>query len=311
MRKAIGGGVVLLAFTLLAACGSAGDTPPPTPDPTSAPTATRAEASYLEQVRALETELEAAFGSIGELLSRAYPVREVFLTAVVEADLDGVFESVLRQAELLDPADRFKADRQLYVHMLQDSYPLALESNRAVEDEDLSGAFLARARSGVNRGAFDLESSEAFCAPIVPENLLSTGQAPPCSRPADLPGGEYGITLYDIMRHYEVEFSPWVSSFPLAMLPDEFLGALLALNLEIEVVIAEALEAAEQLEPPDELLTDHQRLLQYFRENLELAQAITATAREQDIDKLRNGYFPQSGVVADTAIEAFQTSSDR
>ena len=98
---------------------------------------------------------------------------------------------------------------------------------------------------------------------------------------------------------------PRVSSFPLGMLPDEFFTALLILNPEIEAVIAEALEAAEQLSPPEEFRTDHQRLLQYFRENLELAQAITGAARDREIDKLRKEYFPQSGVVVGAAIKDF------
>ena len=299
MRKKIGGGLVLLAFTLLAACGGSED------QQTPSPTATDAETAYLEQVRTLEAELGVAFERIGEMLSRAYAVREVLFEAVARADLHSVFESVLRQAEEIAPPGRFRVDHERYVQMLRDSYPLALESERAIEDKDLLGLYISRARFAENRNTLLLETSLAFCTGTVPEDLLGIGRPSPCGRPADLPGEAYGVALYDIMQRYQLEFSPRVSSFPLGMLPDEFFTALLILNPEIEAVIAEALEAAEQLSPPEEFRTDHQRLLQYFRENLELAQAITGAARDREIDKLRKEYFPQSGVVVEAAIKDF------
>ena len=177
MRKKIGGGLVLLAFTLLAACGGSED------QQTPSPTATDAETAYLEQVRTLEAELGAAFERIGEMLSRAYPVREVLFEAVARADLHSVFESVLRQAEEIAPPGRFRVDHERYVQMLRDSYPLALESERAIEDEDLLGLYISRARFAENRNTLPLETSLAFCTGTVPEDLLGIGRPSPCGRP--------------------------------------------------------------------------------------------------------------------------------
>ncbi len=72
------------------------------------------------------------------------------------------------------------------------------------------------------------------------------------------------------MRQYRADCAGWVVSFPLMMSPDELSTALVKLNPEIEGAIERAFLAARELGPPSEFLTEHNHLLQYFEENLEL-----------------------------------------
>ena len=52
-----------------------------------------------------------------------------------------------------------------------------------------------------------------------------------------------------------------------------------------------------ELEPPVELRLDHDVVLQYFEETLEVARAITRAAEAQDRAKLETELFPRSGEV--------------
>ena len=286
-------GIAVVSLTVLGGCDGSGDG-----DKTEATaTAVATEAEYLEGVRAIEKKLGDVFDKIDAALDITWPTRGRLFGVLQEADISRTLATQLEASEQLSPPNHFRSDHERYRQFLHDVTPFVRDHDRAVEAADLVGVFVNRAEGFAIRERFENEMSPTFCKAIAPPDAPSDDVAADCDGSESLPGGEYGAKVHAIMKQYRAEFGPRVSSFPPMMTPKELFAALLALNREIETVIGEALQALEELEPPAEFRTDHARLLQYFEENLNLARAITRAAEEQDDEKLRSEYFPESGVV--------------
>ncbi len=305
----------MIATIVAAGCGSAQPTATPTasstetPEPTTTTTPAQAstlasdlsdaEAEYLEDISPIDRTFGDLLASISEALRTTWPTRERLLDVLGEADVSATFAAARKQVEQLSPPDKFGPDHSRYLEFLNEATPYLHDHDQAVQGGDLVGVFVGRAHAFVARGKMRRGVSAGFCNALThgaPEGAPT--RSPFCGGEGEqLPGGEYGTALHAIFRLYATEFNPRVSSFPPAFTPDELYSSLAILNPEIETVIEEARDMVMALTPSAELRADHDRLILYLEENLELARAISQAARDQDGVGLRTDLFPESGIV--------------
>ena len=106
--------------------------------------------------------------------------------------------------------------------------------------------------------------------------------------------------MYDLLKEFGAEFGPSVTGFLPALSSEELLASLVVLQAEIESVIQNTGSSIRELQPPPEFAADHEVVLTFFDQILEVARDITMAAAEGDTQSL-NPLFRQSGEVFCTA----------
>ena len=213
-----------------------------------------------------------------------------------DADISGTFETMLGEAEQLEAPEAFQSDHDSYLQSLRASLPLSRDFDQAIDDGDLVGVQLARTELFLSDTRLLLETSSTFC-----QAALLSDIPPGCASAEPPPGGAYGAELHAIFRRYVTEFGPRVSAFPAALTPEERFETLEALQPGIISAIEEGLASVKALEPPAELRADHDRLIQYFEETLEVSRAISQAAEDRDFASTEEE-FQRSGVVFCSAV---------
>lgn len=286
------------ALVLGLACGGDGapeSAPPPTtaqpPDMLDAAELTDAEAAYLEELRDIDARIADRVQVVEEALSTAYPTRGRLFQVVGEQELHGTFQTMLAAAQAITPPDRFVDDHQAYVGSLQESIDLAEQLEAAMEDEDIVRFALLTTELFLSRTHLLANASPVFC-----NESLSADIRPRCAPSEPLPGGDYGAQLNQAFRTFVAEFSPRVGSFLPAFSPDDRIAALLELQPPIIEALENVLDEAQALDPPDALRDDHDRIVQYIEETLDVSRAISAAAEAGDFDETEI-LFRRSAVV--------------
>ena len=233
-----------------------------------------------------------SFGGFG--LNQTWPTRERFLSVLREADLPAAQDHFLQEVQELDPPERFRQDHEsLVLFLTEQTEYLTKFYYQTLEDNDLVPFVVGRANIGVAQQLLLLDVSGPFCRTLFPAVPGPTR----CDTGEPASGGAYGAEIQEILKRHGAEFGPRVSGFLSALTPEELFASLAALQTEIEGVIANTRDELRDVEPPEEVRADHERLVQYFVEILEVARDITQAARDQDQAKLLNELFPESGIV--------------
>lgn len=283
-----------LVSALIVACGGSSDSSPAvTARPTDQPL-TDAESAYLEDITAIDAIIGAKLIAVDDALESTWPTRGRLLSVQADAEFYITIETMLQQAEEIEPPDRFAADHELYVQSLRETFVLAQEHDQELADEDLVAAVLALQAGWQSRATLLLQVSPQFCDAVNPDRNGASCQS------FDLPGGSYGVQLEDALRRYAADFLPRVGSFRSAYTSEELFAAILDVNPGIIRSIEEGRDEIAGIEPPDEFAQDHARLVQYLEENLELARSISESAQEGDDERLRE-QFEDSGDVHNSA----------
>ena len=294
LAKHLLSGLTLLSAIAFAACGGSddGDTARPTATPaaTEEIALSESEEQYLEDLAAIDTQIGAKVVAVDVALNTTWPTRGRLFSVMQDADVGATFDTMLQEADRLVPPDRFRSDHELYLQSLRDSLALSEDFDRALADEDLVGTYLIRADLFLSRTSLLLAASPAFCDAAL--RVISPG----CESAEPPLQGAYGVELRSIVRRFTADFDPRVGSFPPAFTPEERFTALAALQPDIIEAIEDGLAALQPLEPPEEIRADHDRIIQYFDEILEVAQAISQAAEDQDFDKIEEE-FQRSGTV--------------
>ena len=262
-----------------------------------------AEAQYLAKFEAYFEQLDSMVRSIDQSLSQTYPVAARLFEVLQAADVSETVQAVLTDIEQLTPPDRFRDDHERYVRALSDTVPFAQEHDRAIEVRDLVSVFVARSRMLAAQQRALAEASPAICRAAAIEPRAATF----CDTGDPLPGGEYGVELRTVFKRYSAEFGPRVSSFPAAFTPEERFQALEVLQPEIEQVLDETAESVRALEPPTELRADHDRLVLFLEETLDVARAITQAAEDRDFDRTQVEFIRSGTVLCDAHADLSAT----
>ena len=193
------------------------------------------EEEYFEQVRAARALTTSKFEAFDEIFGQAWPLRERLIGALLEAGVGTAFTGTLEALEGTNPPEGFQAAQQSLVEATRELARLDAEAAQAVEDEGLAWFVLIHGQLGDVNGSFMIDLPGGFC------NALNPMEPPLqslCAPVEELPGGEYGARLNQMLRQFQPRFESagGVFAFPLSLLPEE-----LAQVYSVEVPIVEKL----------------------------------------------------------------------
>lgn len=283
--------VAATALTLvLAACSSSTDVEPVGVSSEST--------AYLESVEEIQGRVNAGFDEVGNVLERSYPTREVFFAAVRDVGYEGLAASALSLAEELTPPPGYEADHESWVAHRRLAAEIAGEMNAAVEADDLQEMFRVMTVLAQDWAALLDGATREFC--------LEVAEGPNfCPPPDDLPGGEYGVSVYDTMRRGRYSTLGLFDFFE-DMSPEERSVRLEEVQPGIEGTLKHTLEAMRAIEPPIDYQPEHQVMVEALEGLYLTALRITAANLARDDDEVR-ALFAQSLTIERTALAAISS----
>lgn len=274
----MGVGVALVA----SACSSA------TADSASSDSSNTVE--YLDEVHDIEDEYASGFDDIREATTQSYATRDVLFAAVEDAGFGQAAEKALSRAMAASPPPDLTGDHDIWIQ-----YRSAIEDiseddfERAIKNRNLQELIAILTIVEQEYGSFLTIAGREFClAASIDPDLCTAGD--------DLPGGEYGQRIHEILRLNKLR-SFGLFTFPPDMSAEERSVRLGEVQPRIESSLKSAGEAMAQITPPDEFAADHAAFLRYFEEQYGVAEAITK-ANADGNDALVLELFTESGVVA-------------
>ncbi len=299
-----------LGLGLLAACGNgdqgtgqAAVSRTPT-EAASAALITEDERAFLADMRAIDARIDTQFKELVAILSRSWPVPSVFYAAFSAGNLTDVLATAVADLRDLTAPDRFEEDQQIIVTILAGAVAHSEALDQAIDGEDFVALIVSASELQVARGRLVNTVSPTFCEnALVLESAAAEGLG--CPETDGLPGGEYGVAVYGLMRTYASEFGPRAGSFPISLSDEELALALLAQQPEIIAVLETTRTALARLEAPADFEDDHARLLTYFEETTALSRQITKAAEDREAQRLLEELFPESGDIACNAYAGF------
>ncbi len=277
--------------------------------PAEAPALTGEDVSYLSDVEQAFTRSDANFDKFNDLLAQSFASPEAILSALVEAGAGTSFDPVLEALNEIEPTEKFVEDHRLLVEGVESMVEADQAIGAAAANDDIVGFVLGNMNLGLRQAAMQLKLSQEACLGL-PLNDL-------CQPPVELPGGEYGAALNHAMRGLAAEFSPRVGvlqespqgpfsalTYLLLYSPEELVALYGAVDADTMAVLADSASAVDDLEPPDEFTTDHERLQVWFEQTSDALEALFLATGEDDRDE-REGLLAQSRLAFCSAGDDF------
>lgn len=270
---------------VIAACGGddSGESAP-----AEAPALTLEDRAYLSDVGAAFQRSDSNFEKFNAALARSFASPEAILSALVEAGAGTTFDPVLEALKEIEPTERFVEDHRILVEGLERMVEADRGIGAAAADDDIVGFELGNVNLALANGAMRLNLSSEACSGLPGEGHL-------CAPDFELPGGEYGAALNDVMRRLAAEFAPRVGvlqdspqgpflalTYVLLYSPQELEAVYGAVGTDTKAVLADAASAVNDLEPPEDLKADHQRLQTWFDETSDAIEALFLATGEVD-----------------------------
>lgn len=244
--------------------------------------------AYLGKIEQAFRGSDTNFEKFNAALARAFSSPEAILSALVEAGAGTTFDPVLEALEEIEPTERFVEDHRIIVEGVARMVEADQGIGAAAADGDIAGFELGNMNLGLAGGAMRLELSSEACSGLPAQGDL-------CAPDFELPGGEYGAALNEVMRGLAAELLPRVGTlqdrpqgpflaltYVLLYSPEELAAVYGAVDTEAQAVLAEAASAVNELEPPDDFKTDHERLQAWFDETSDALEALFLATGEDD-----------------------------
>ncbi len=273
------------AALIIAACG--GDDADESA-PAGASELTLEDRAYLDRLDPAFGRADVNFGRFNAALARSFASPEAILSALVEAGAGTTFDPVLEALKEIEPTERFVEDHRLIVEGVARMVEADQGIGAAAADGDIAGFQLGNMNLALAGGAMRLELSSEACNALPAQGAL-------CAPDFELPGGEYGAALNEVMRGLAAEFMPRVGTlqdspegpflaltYVLLYSPEELVAVYGAVEADTMAVLADAASAVNDLEPPDDLKTDHERLQAWFDETTDVLEALFLATGEDD-----------------------------
>ena len=278
--------VSIMATLLAFACS--GSDPTPTPTPTTVPTPTAPnenELAYFEEVRSARTLTEENFENFSSIFGSIYPTRGALIQALENAGVGTAFDATLEELEQISPPPKYEADHQSLVSGTRQLSELDKDAAEAVRKGDLVTFSLVNGEMARSTSSMMDGLSPSYCSRL----SIPGGQEVPGCRPVDpLPAGSYGIELSQTLRNFASSlFTGGASTaFALSLTPTEIAEVA---EREFPLLIGAFSEYATQirdLQPPEEMAEDHQRLVDFFNEGPGLPEQDTGSDSPEPLDPL-------------------------
>ncbi|MCL1592836.1 MAG: hypothetical protein M3132_00610 [Actinomycetia bacterium] len=250
--------------------------------------------AYLSSVADVESTVEDSFDQVSDALAISYNTREVMFTAIRDVGYEAVVESALTQAEAINPAEGYVADHEAWLAHRLLATEKTVELTEALDAEDLQMMFAAFSVLDQDWAAVLRVSRREFCVAVSEFSAL-------CQAPHDLPGGDYGAEVYEVLRLNTLATFGLFNFFG-DMTPEERSLRLDEVQPQIESSLRAGGDAMKAIDPPDEYEVEHQALIRFFDDQYANAVAITQANSERD-DATVLELFRASGVVFDVALK--------
>ncbi len=270
---------------LIAACGGgdSGDSAS-----VEASDLTLEDRAYLSELGPAFRRSDANFEKFNAALARSFSSPEAILSALVEAGAGTSFDPVLEALKEIEPTERFVEDHRILVEGFEKMVEADQRIGAAAADADIVAFELANVNLGLVGNMMRLDLSSEAC------NRLQAGQHL-CAPDYELPGGEYGASLNDVMRGLAAEFplrmgalrdspqGPFAAlTYVLLYSPEELVAVYGAVDADTKSLLADAASAVNDLEPPDDFQADHARLQAWFDETLDVLEPLFLATDEDD-----------------------------
>jgi hypothetical protein len=279
---------MLAAGVLLIAACSGNDAQDSAPDEASE--LTLDDRAYLGKVEQAFTRSDANFDKFGDLLAQSFASPEAILSALVEAGAGTSFDPVLEALTEIEPTERFIDDHRTFVEGVEKMVEADQAIGAAAADDDIVAFELGNVNLGLAQSAMRLELSFEACNAVPQPQQLCT--------PPDLPGGEYGAALNNVMQGLAAGLLPRIEvlqespqgaflalTYLLRYTPEELVELYGAVEPDAMAVLADSASAVDDLEPPDELAADHERLEAWFDEASDALAALFLATGQDDGDE--------------------------
>ncbi len=255
--------VSMVGAVLLAACGGSSESENPAlAEPSVEPTLelTSLEQDYLFQISAAWDLFGTKAASFRTVFAQAWPTRERLFTALYDAGAGTAWDDSLAAVEKLEPPRRFHDDHEILLAGLAELVRIDAGIGESLKDDDLVGFEVLDSELGVASGLLLADLSPAVCEAVSNADESRS----PCRSGEQLAGGEYGLKLELIMLRFEAQVGPRQRPFEVVLATEEEIIPLLDQTFSPLLSVTKAtLAELSQLEPPEELLVDHEILVQY------------------------------------------------
>jgi hypothetical protein len=225
------------------------------------------ETAYLESVSEAFDLFSANLEEFNTLFGQAWPLPSLLFMALEEAGAGEALDSTLVALEKMEPPKRFTADHALLVAGVREARIADQVIGQAVADVDILSFSLGNMSLGQKQGEMRLSLSEALCNAAEPSEGDKHDSICERPRPDD---GNYGEEVFALMSELQIELVPRarleIPAFAFDLAEDIFS----AITPEVVRVLESAISTAADMEPPQEFEDDHQRLVEYLEEQLEL-----------------------------------------
>lgn len=248
-------------------------------------------ATYLTEVGDIEDAYADGFNNIVRATTESYATRGVLFDAVGTSGFGAAAEEALSRAKAISPPASLTRDHDNWIRYRSTIENISeIEFDQALENQDLQELVGILTIVEQEYGAFLTNVGREFC-------LAATIDIDLCRAGDDLPGGQYGQRVHEILRVNRLRLFG-LFTFPPVMTAEERSTRLGDVQPRIESSLKSAGEAMAQIDPPEEFTADHDAFIRYFHEQYATAGAITkANAEGDDTEVL--ALFDESGIVAD------------
>lgn len=246
--------------------------------------------AYLSSVSGVQVRAEW----VSDAVAISYTTREVLFSAIRDVGYQGIASSTLILAEAISPPENYVADHEAWLAHRRLAVEKAKEITEAIEAQDLQAMFAVFTALDQDWAAIFVATHREFCLALNQDSLL-------CQAPDDLPGGEYGAEVYEVLRLNSLANLGLFDFFG-DMSPEERSLRLDQVQPHIESNLKAGGDAIKAINPPDEYEAEHQALIRYFDDQYANAVAITQANGERD-DTTVIELFTASGIVFEAALD--------
>jgi hypothetical protein len=192
--------------------------------------------------------------------------------ALEEAGAGKALDSTLVELEKMAPPESFESGHALLVAGVREAIIADQQVGQAVVDVDLLGFSLANISLGQQQVKMRLSLSKPLCNAAEPSECDKHDSI--CERPQP-DDGKYGEDLFALMSELQIEVVPRASVEVPPFAFDLAEDILATISTELVRALELAVATAADIEPPENFEADHQRLVEYLEEQLQLAKSAT------------------------------------
>ena len=225
---------------------------------------TDSEEELLRQINVVDEFVYGVEQELLEALSDSEMGRTQLFQALSEANPEADLQRMSQVVQQTRPVDTLHSDRSRYLLFVKDIAERSRNYQAAIDREDLFAIQEYTVQIALARASMVADVSPFFCTAA-----LALESQRVCEPETRL-GGDYGARLQAVFRNLGAQIRPRIKFVQTQYDAEEEAMAVDALQAAMADALRRAFGPVRDLEPPVALAPDHQRLLQYLSESLDL-----------------------------------------